>query len=672
MIRLLDWIVYPETNTLKNLGTGEEVKLSPRAMDVLGYLIASSGQVITSADLLDRFWGNADRSDHIVHNVIADLRAALGDRASNPRYIKTYTKRGYALIATPIAMQAEDNDTPVPAGPAEPRAVPLGWKLGIAGIAMIALIGIAVVMPVPGNAPVGIDTVLIDRFESINVEPDNGYWADQLPASLVSHLSRIDNLNVVRGLRETAVAAAPQAQQIDTVDYVLRGSVQQEDNRLRLQFELVDADELSIIFSDQIDIVSSSVFDIHDEVGTSIATSLSIYLDKQQRRDMHNWGTASPQAYSLFLKGNFHAAQSNHTDLELALASYADAADEDRDFVNAYIGLARTASMLAIYSHDVRYNQLREIANDALREVERIGPAGDAQQVVRDLALQLETDNRALMEESLKSLIQGGSVPDYAYARYASLLTEARLYYEADRYYALGGEQPPFQLASQSDWVAQTFEESPDRIIQAQKRNLIGRPDHIGILNALIRGLVFAGDRPQAVYYLERLMEIDAEGAFAMLNQVIISGLWGSSFKGGDDFERLNLVNPAYNLSHGVRSFLAGDIRSGISSWRSLSATDRRRLQTLLYKLEVFFPETVLADRRYQALLDELGMGMKWQRHLMESVQDLAVATGVQLHEQSALAYKNQQFLINNNLWNHDKVAYPNRGTGSRVTVSGE
>ena len=76
-------------------------------MDVLKYLIEAQGKVVSSTELLDRFWSRSISSDHAVHNAIAELRSALGDRASNPRYIKTYPKRGYALIAKPRESESD-------------------------------------------------------------------------------------------------------------------------------------------------------------------------------------------------------------------------------------------------------------------------------------------------------------------------------------------------------------------------------------------------------------------------------------------------------------------------------------------------------------------------------------------------------------------------------------
>lgn len=79
---------------------GEEVKVTPKNMDVLIYLAENADRVISAAELLDNFWSPVT-SDHAVHKAIADLRHAMGDSVRCQNYIKTLPKRGYKLLCMP-------------------------------------------------------------------------------------------------------------------------------------------------------------------------------------------------------------------------------------------------------------------------------------------------------------------------------------------------------------------------------------------------------------------------------------------------------------------------------------------------------------------------------------------------------------------------------------------
>jgi DNA-binding winged helix-turn-helix (wHTH) protein len=100
--QLGDWLVEP---MLDRMSRGEQVvQLRPRAMDVLACLALQAGNLASKRQLIDSVWRTEFVSDHALTQVIAELRAALGDNARSPSYIETIPRRGYRLMAslTPI------------------------------------------------------------------------------------------------------------------------------------------------------------------------------------------------------------------------------------------------------------------------------------------------------------------------------------------------------------------------------------------------------------------------------------------------------------------------------------------------------------------------------------------------------------------------------------------
>ncbi|MYM34377.1 AAA family ATPase [Duganella sp. FT94W] len=95
--RFGEWRVEPATNTL-SCGVLNR-QLEPRAMDVLLYLCAHPHVVVSAETLLDACWGEVSPSDNAIHKIITQLRRALDDSATEPRYIETIRKRGYRLLA---------------------------------------------------------------------------------------------------------------------------------------------------------------------------------------------------------------------------------------------------------------------------------------------------------------------------------------------------------------------------------------------------------------------------------------------------------------------------------------------------------------------------------------------------------------------------------------------
>ena len=98
------------------------VDLNPKAFDVLSVLVERRGQLVTKDELLDAVWADTHVTDGVLKVSIAELRRALGDSATAPRFIETVHRRGYRFIA-PIA---EAIETTAPAAGDAFRVWPVG------------------------------------------------------------------------------------------------------------------------------------------------------------------------------------------------------------------------------------------------------------------------------------------------------------------------------------------------------------------------------------------------------------------------------------------------------------------------------------------------------------------------------------------------------------------
>lgn len=81
---------------------GVRVDLTPKAFDVLRYLVDHRGRLVTAVELLDALWPGTYVNPEGLRNYIREIRKALGDRPEKPLFIRTVPKRGYVFIA-PIA-----------------------------------------------------------------------------------------------------------------------------------------------------------------------------------------------------------------------------------------------------------------------------------------------------------------------------------------------------------------------------------------------------------------------------------------------------------------------------------------------------------------------------------------------------------------------------------------
>jgi DNA-binding winged helix-turn-helix (wHTH) protein/alpha-beta hydrolase superfamily lysophospholipase len=76
-----------------------EIRLTPRASEVLKQLVLHAGEPVSKADLFATVWQGTIVSDDALTSCIQELRRALEDDAKQPRFIETRHRRGYRFVA---------------------------------------------------------------------------------------------------------------------------------------------------------------------------------------------------------------------------------------------------------------------------------------------------------------------------------------------------------------------------------------------------------------------------------------------------------------------------------------------------------------------------------------------------------------------------------------------
>ncbi len=75
------------------------VPLPPKALTLLGCLVARPGRLVSTRELLDVVWPDVFVGDDALKGCVREIRRALSDDARHPRFIETAHRRGYRFIA---------------------------------------------------------------------------------------------------------------------------------------------------------------------------------------------------------------------------------------------------------------------------------------------------------------------------------------------------------------------------------------------------------------------------------------------------------------------------------------------------------------------------------------------------------------------------------------------
>src|ERR1700678_3601990 len=91
---------------------GMRIKLNAQPFQVLLLLLARPGQLLTREEICRELWPDGTFVDyeHGVNSALNRLREALGDKASNPRFVETLARRGYRFVAPVERITAVEQD----------------------------------------------------------------------------------------------------------------------------------------------------------------------------------------------------------------------------------------------------------------------------------------------------------------------------------------------------------------------------------------------------------------------------------------------------------------------------------------------------------------------------------------------------------------------------------
>jgi TolB-like protein/class 3 adenylate cyclase len=186
-------------------------------------------------------------------------------------------------------------------------------------------------------------SIVVLPFANIGGDPQQEHFVDGVTESLTTDLSRIRGAVVIA--RNTAFTYKGKPFDMKAVGrelnvrYVLEGSVQRGDKRMRVNVQLVDAETGSHLWAERFDKPLADLFDMQDEIVGRLANALSAQLAAVEARYAEQ--APNPDSMDLFFQGLswVHRGRTpNHVAQARGFFDRAFAADPDN--VDALVGSA--------------------------------------------------------------------------------------------------------------------------------------------------------------------------------------------------------------------------------------------------------------------------------------------------------------------------------------------
>jgi TolB-like protein len=288
--------------------SGQPVKLSSRALDILCELAAVPGGVVSKDRLMEKVWPGRVVEENAIQVHVSTLRKALEAGSDGNSYVVTVPGRGYRLVGI-------DGGLNVPA---------YGGS---------------------GEAPARGTSVAVLRFANLSEDSSQDYFADGIVEDIITGLSRITGLSVVGStsslLFEAGAADLASIGRKLGCRYLVQGSVRKADNRIRITARLVESDTGVALWAERYDRRFDDIFEVQDAIAMSLIGALEPNLRKVEISRVRRERPNSLDAYDLVLRALSSMRTTMPTGAGEAIPLLQKALELEPDYSAAQAQLAR-------------------------------------------------------------------------------------------------------------------------------------------------------------------------------------------------------------------------------------------------------------------------------------------------------------------------------------------
>ncbi len=309
------------------------VSLTPKAFDVLLFLVQNPNRLVTKEELLQAVWGDTFVEEGNLTQYISHLRKALGDNPEDTRLIVTIARKGYQFTAGVTVAESTDStkQPAVQVSTAESSLSDLQPPRGAS---------------VDEAVPKAPKNFAVLPFENLTGDPNKEYLADGLTEETISHLGRLnpEQLGVIA--RTSVMGYKHKDERLDqigrdlSVQYVLESSLRESGSRTRITAQLIQVRDQTHLWSQDYDYLAKDILNVQEDVAKAVAREIRLRFSSQQA-DLARSRPVNPDAFDAYLKGYYFFQRNTDKDTEMAAKYFERATQLDPSYALAWAGLSR-------------------------------------------------------------------------------------------------------------------------------------------------------------------------------------------------------------------------------------------------------------------------------------------------------------------------------------------
>ena len=344
------------------------VSLTPKAFDVLLFLVQNPNRLVTKEELLQAVWGDTFVEEGNLTQYISHLRKALGDNSEDARLIVTIARKGYQFtgdvavadgadtpkqisVQTPVTESSRADTRPAlefPTKEATPKTSKSWRKAAVLGTSAVILVVVGYMSwrhfraITPSSS--GKIMLAVLPFENLTGDPNQEYLADGLTEETISQLGRLNPKQLGVIARTSVMGYKHSDQRLDqigrdlSVQYVLENSLRGGKDHLRITAQLIQVKDQTHLWSQDYDYLAKDILNVQDDVAKAVAREIRLRLTSQQQAELSRPRPVNPEAFDVYLQGRYFLQRGN---ADMAARYYELATQLDPSYARAWVGLSK-------------------------------------------------------------------------------------------------------------------------------------------------------------------------------------------------------------------------------------------------------------------------------------------------------------------------------------------
>ncbi len=189
-------------------------------------------------------------------------------------------------------------------------------------------------------------SIAVLPFENLSSDEEQAWFSDGITDVIINQLSKISDLRVLGRTSTLKYKEIEEKKSISEigdelgVNFIIEGTVQRQENKMRISVQLIRALNEGHIWSDIYDREWKDIFDIQSDIAQRIAGELKTALTPEVKEQIEKSQTNNPEAYNLYLQGRFHWYKRTEEGLNKSVEYFEKALTADPNYALAYAGLA--------------------------------------------------------------------------------------------------------------------------------------------------------------------------------------------------------------------------------------------------------------------------------------------------------------------------------------------